>query len=147
MTVAGNGSAGSAANTLNTPTGLFVDTNLDLYVADQLNHRVQRFRPGETNGTTVAASIQPMDISVDVDGYLFIVDRLVNAVVRCGPDGCKCVVGCSGVSGFAPNQFNGSYHLAFDSHGNMFVLDELNSRLQKFGVTRGPCRKFHQTET
>ena len=108
-------------------------------MADQLNHRVQRFRSGETNGTTVAASIQPMDISVDADGYLFIVDRLVNAVVRCGPDGCKCVVACSGV--------NKPYHLAFDSHGNMYVLDELNSRLQKFYVTRGPCRKFHQTET
>ena len=139
MTVAGNGSAGSAADTLNTPTGLFVDTNLDLYVADQLNQRIQRFRPGESNGTTVAVGIQPIDVSVDVDGYLFIVVWVANAVVRCGPGGCQPVVSLSGVGELS--------HHAFDSRGNIFVLDALNSRLQKFDLIRGPCRKLHQTET
>ena len=36
--------------------GIFVDINLDLYVADYYNHRIQLFRLGELNGITVAGN-------------------------------------------------------------------------------------------
>ena len=82
-TIAGTGSYGSASNKLNSPYGIFVDTNFDLYVADQYNHRIQLFRLGQINGTTVAGSTSPnLTISlyypsyVILDGnkYLFITD-------------------------------------------------------------------------
>ena len=54
--VAGTGSSNSTSTTLNAPRGIFVDINLDLYVADYGNHRIQLFRSGQLNATTVAGS-------------------------------------------------------------------------------------------
>ena len=42
----GNGTSGSTRDLLNWPSGLFVDTDLRLYVADTGNDRVQRFEQG-----------------------------------------------------------------------------------------------------
>ncbi|CAF4271080.1 unnamed protein product, partial [Adineta steineri] len=53
---AGTGIAGSDLNQLNDPRGIFVDVNLDLYVADCDNDRVQLFQSGKSNGITVAGS-------------------------------------------------------------------------------------------
>ncbi|CAF1316991.1 unnamed protein product [Adineta ricciae] len=52
-TAAGNDTAGKANNQLNQPFGLFVDIDLDLYVADFGNNRIQRFHSGQVNGTTL----------------------------------------------------------------------------------------------
>ncbi|CAF3985089.1 unnamed protein product, partial [Adineta steineri] len=51
---AGTGIKGSASNQLDRPSGIFVDVNLDLYVADCDNDRVQLFQTGGLNGITVA---------------------------------------------------------------------------------------------
>jgi NHL repeat len=59
ITVAGNGSVGSSLNQLNSPSGVFVDTNDVLYVADTNNHRILKIS-SSTNGTnsgTVVAGI------------------------------------------------------------------------------------------
>ena len=64
------------------PTESFVDISFDLYVADSVNNRIQRFSSGQMNATTVAGNgtsgtiflKTPMDILLDGDGYLFIVD-------------------------------------------------------------------------
>ena len=42
-TIVGTGSLGSTSTTLNYPTGLAVDNDLNLYVADTSNHRIQKF--------------------------------------------------------------------------------------------------------
>ena len=54
--VAGTGCAGSSSNMLNNPQGIFVTRNVDLYVADYSNNRIQLFRSGEMNATTVAGN-------------------------------------------------------------------------------------------
>ncbi|CAF4080857.1 unnamed protein product, partial [Adineta steineri] len=51
--VAGTGTAGSTPSTLNQPNGIFVDNNLNLYVADYSNNRIQKFASGQLNGTTI----------------------------------------------------------------------------------------------
>ncbi|UJR19279.1 hypothetical protein I4U23_022408 [Adineta vaga] len=56
ITVAGNGSQGSTLDALNSPCGIFVDINLNLYVADSLNHRIQMFSRGHLHGITIAGS-------------------------------------------------------------------------------------------
>ncbi len=53
---AGNGSGGLLPNTLFFPSGIFVDINFDLYVADSGNSRIQRFKSGELNATTLAGT-------------------------------------------------------------------------------------------
>lgn len=57
-TVAGksNGTSGSGLSELNKPTGIAVDSNSSLFVADLLNHRVVRWNSGATSGILVAGT-------------------------------------------------------------------------------------------
>jgi hypothetical protein len=98
---AGTGTSDSTSNALSNPYGIFVDINFDLYVADAGNHRIQLFRSGQLNGTTVAGVgspsptiilNQPTGVVLDADKYLFIVDEYNHHIVRSGPDGFRCIV-------------------------------------------------------
>jgi hypothetical protein len=147
--VAGTGCPGSVSNMLHSPYGIFVSTNFDLYVADCGNDRVQLFPSGQLNGTTVARNGAPGTIPLncptavvlDGDNYLFIVDSYNNRIVGPGPNGFRCLVGCSG-SGSASNQLSDPQSMAFDSFGNIFVTNWGNARVQKFifvNNTLGKC--------
>ncbi|CAF1439386.1 unnamed protein product [Adineta steineri] len=141
---AGTGIPGSALNELGAPVGIFVDVNLDLYVADHYNDRVQLFQPGESNGITVVGSestitlSHPTVIILDADKYLFIVDRSNSRIVGSGLYGFRCLVGCFG-RGPHSNQLNIPYGLSFDHSGNMLVTDQDNSRIQKFKYLKKSC--------
>ncbi|CAF0900088.1 unnamed protein product [Adineta steineri] len=144
---AGTGIPGSASNQLDSPRGIFVDVNLDLYVADCGNNRVQLFQSGESNGITVAGSTSlnptitlrcPSGIILDAEKYLFIVDSGNHRIVRSSLNGFRCVVGCSGV-GSQSNQLSNPSSLSFDGSGNIFVADQRNHRIQKFKYLKRYC--------
>jgi DNA-binding beta-propeller fold protein YncE len=147
--VAGTGSEGSLSNMLDNPRGIFVDINFDLYVADSNNNRIQLFKSGELNGITVAGDGAPQTITLsepsgmvlDADKYLFIVDRDYHRIIGSGPNGFRCLVGCSTILGLAPHQLYGPFTLSFDSYGNMFVADQRNNRIQKFFLSTNSCSK------
>lgn len=147
---AGNGTNGSTADMLNYPNGIFVDSRFNLYVADTSNNRIQLFQRGQSFGTTVAganapATIildRPTDIVLDADGYLFIVDYGNNRIVRSGPFGFQCLLGCTGTSGSTPDKFLKPQSLSFDSYGNLFVVDYGNSRVQKFHLMSKSCGEY-----
>ena len=76
-----NGS-GSKADQFSYPYGNFIDINQQWYIADTGNHRVQKWLPGATNGTTVAGITNlsgsnmtqlnnPIAVVVDNNGYVF----------------------------------------------------------------------------
>ena len=149
-TVAGTGIAGNAANMLNSPRRIFVDTNLDLYVADFENHRIQLFRLGQSNGITVAGNGSgnftitlnyPTAVILDADKYLFIADGWNNRIVGSGPYGFRCIVGCSLLNGSTPDRLSSPASLSFDSYGNLYVLDLNNNRLQKFLMKQNASSK------
>lgn len=148
--VAGTGCIGNTLTTLNRPHGIFVDDNFDLYVTDTSNNRIQLFRSGSRNGTTVAGngSINvtislniPMGVILDADKYLFIVDTGNHRIIGSGSNGFRCIVGCSNSAGSASNQFSNPRTIAFDSFGNLFVVDADNSRIQKFLFMPSSCCK------
>jgi hypothetical protein len=147
--IAGTGSYGSAPNMLNNPRGIFVDIELNLYVADCTNNRIQLFRSGQLNGTTEAGSGAPGTITLncptgvilDADGYLFIADYDNQRVISSGLNDYRCIAGCTGMSGSAPNQLNHPHTLSFDSYGNLFVADTANNRIQKFFLATNSCGK------
>ncbi|CAF1456279.1 unnamed protein product, partial [Adineta steineri] len=147
MIVAGTGFFGNTPNTLAQPSGLFVDGSLNLYVADSANHRIQKFPPGGSNGTTVAGekSINttitlnyPTGVTMDGDGYLYIVEYYNRRIVRGGSTGFRCIIGCITLS-LAGNQLSGPRHMAFDSYGNIYVADWGNRRIQKFSYAKVSC--------
>ena len=153
--IAGTGCQGSSYNMLNFPHGIFVDTNLDLYVADADNHRIQLFLPNELNAITVAGSgslnmtimlSYPCAVTMDANKYLFIVDIGNHRIVGSGPNGFRCIVGCSG-PGSASNQLFGPLGISFDSFGNIFVTEgwfngnPTNNRIQKFTLLNNTLGK------
>ncbi len=151
--VAGTGIEGSASNELSAPLGIFVDVNLDLYVADRDNNRIQLFQPEESNGITVAGSTSlyptikltwPSGISLDASKYLFIVDQGNDRIVGSGPNGFRCIVGCYG-PGSQSNQLYLPFSFSFDRSGNMFVIDQANHGIQKFlflKISSGKVKKI-----
>ena len=148
--VAGTECAGFFSDMLNCPRGIFVDTNFDLYVADSENHRIQRFPVGQSNGVTIAGrgatgTIDlklPTGIALDADGYLFIVDSGNHRILGSGPDGFRCVVGCSDTHGPASYQLISPIFLAFDSHGGIFTTDSGNGRVQYFQLSFNSCSEY-----
>jgi hypothetical protein len=147
--VAGNGSSGSTSTMLNEPQGIFVDTDFNVYVADFGNNRIQRFRLNESYGQTVAGNESnenmklwgPTGVALDADGSLFIVDSGNYRIVKFGPNGFRCIVGCSISSGSASDELSRPWSLSFDSYGNIFVSDLGNNRIQKFDLETNACSK------
>ncbi|CAF1440351.1 unnamed protein product, partial [Adineta steineri] len=146
--VAGTGTAGNTSSMLNSPYGIYVNTNFDLYVADYNNNRIQLFQSGQLNGITVAGAGSlnptitlngPTGIVLDADNYLYIVEFNNHRILGSGPNGFRCLVGCSGSGGSASNQLSNPFTLSFDSYGNMFVTDYSNNRIQKFAILTNLC--------
>ncbi|CAF1592303.1 unnamed protein product [Adineta ricciae] len=139
---AGNGTSGNSSYLLNNPNGIFVDVNRDLYVADRSNNRIQLYRQGSLNGTTIhvtgaltpAGLLNPSGVTLDGDGYLFIVDRGYNRLLASGPNGFRCIAACSptGTGGSESSQLKDPQKLWFDSFGNIVVIDRSNYRVQIF---------------
>jgi DNA-binding beta-propeller fold protein YncE len=131
------------------PRGIFVNTNLDLYVADYANHRIQLFPPGQFNGLTVANTSNtitlnyPTGVVLDADNYLYIVDQDESRILGSGPNGLRCLVGCDTGRGSASNQLKSPQRLAFDSFGNIYVTDTYNYRIQKFVLSSNTCSKYY----
>ena len=139
------------ATSLTNPYGIFVDTNLDLYVADSGNNRIQLFRLGISTGVTVAGSMSPnttitlngpTGVILDVGKYLFIVDQGNNRIVGSGPNGFRCLVGCLDSSGSTADKLSSPSRMAFDSFGNIYVTDKNNNRIQKFMLVSNSCSKL-----
>ena len=109
-TVAGTGAAGyngdnqpGVSSQLNTPEGIALDSDGNLYIADRFNYRVRKVRrdgfiftaagngqagsSGEGSDALRAVLNQPEGVALDKQGRLFIADTTNNLVKRVDPDG------------------------------------------------------------
>ena len=149
LTVAGGNGSGSAANQLNAPWSVMVDTSGNLYVSDDGNDRVQMFPANSTsttNGITVAGGnghgaganqlSYPSGIYLNSANELYVIDY-GNYRVQKFPAGSTSatngvtVAGGNG-SGSASNQMKSGVGIAVDTSGNIFVFDEDNYRVQEY---------------
>ncbi|CAF1592888.1 unnamed protein product, partial [Rotaria magnacalcarata] len=74
-------------------------------------------------------------IFVDTLGTLYVADSW-NHRVMSWTQGAKqgtVIVGGNG-QGAGANQFNNPMSLSFDRHGNIYVADALNNRVQRFSI-------------
>ena len=149
--IAGNNTNGTGPDMLHTPRGIFVNSRFQLFVADCGNNRIQRFDDQNRTGQTVAgagaentiALLCPMDVMLDADGYLFIVDHGHHRIVGSGPQGFRCLVGCTGAAGAAAYQLNLPRSFSFDQQGNLYVTEANNSRVQQFSLATNSCSKWN----
>ncbi len=152
--IAGTGCPGPVKNMLDHPQGIFVDDHMNLFVADTDNNRIQCFQPGQRDAMTVAgfgAMIlfilkRPTSVILDGDGYLFIVERGNNRIIRSVANGFECLFGCSRMSGSSSSALNNPQMMAFDTDGNILVTDVNNRRIQKFLLIRNSCGMYIERE-
>ncbi|CAF3473043.1 unnamed protein product, partial [Rotaria socialis] len=144
--VAGGNGKGDELNQLNFPAYLFVDRQQTVYVSDNNNHRVMKWSKGAKEGIVVAGGqgqgnaltqlYYPRGIFVDTLGTLYVADFWNHRVMR-WTQGDKIqgtvVVGGNG-QGTGANQFSNPIGLSFDRHGNLYVVDWGNARVQRFSI-------------
>ncbi len=128
--VAGAGGAGTGSNQLNNPSGVALDARGDLFVADSLNGRVVEYAYNSSTGayspaSTVVATLPNLSNSVafDANGDLFVSYGYLgyDDVLEYPYNPTTGTFATSGVE-VAPADMVGPTGMAFDSHGNLFVV-------------------------
>jgi hypothetical protein len=137
------GSFGSNSGQFNLPFGLLTDPNLpvSIYVSDALNNRIQKFDDAGNferfiTGRTAAAPNQAG--LAQWGGNLFAVDNGVNAIeIFKESDGSEIGVIFPGVTANSGDRLNRPVGAAFDNVGALYVVDQLNYRVEKFDQNSG----------
>jgi serine/threonine protein kinase/sugar lactone lactonase YvrE len=123
----------TAAGFFNAPAGVAVDQQGNIFVAEVLNHRIQKL---SSTGQSVAQwgtfgegpgqFREPSGVSVDSNGNLYVADKGNSRIQKLGADG-RPLAQWGG-----PGQLNTPVALALDTQGNVYVADSGNNRIQKF---------------
>ncbi|GAC1319035.1 MAG: hypothetical protein NVS2B16_15830 [Chloroflexota bacterium] len=132
------GSAGSAPGQFSAPYNLTLDARGNIYVADTHNNRVQEISPSGKLLATWGAPGQldsPLAVAVGAAGHVFVLDPVHSTVVEFAPNGAT--IATWGVQGTLTGQLNNPTGLVMGSHGELYVLDYGNNRVQKLVRTNG----------
>jgi sugar lactone lactonase YvrE len=154
-TLAGSGTAGSADGTgaaaqFNTPGGIAVDANGNLYVADIANNMIRKITP-DLVVTTLAGSTtpgfvddtgtsarfnSPWGVAVDAGGNVYVTDNGNNVIRKITPVGLVTTFAGSGAHGSAGGvgadaQFRGPSGISANISGSLYVTDLGNHAIRK----------------
>ena len=152
----GDGTAGSGDGEFDTPRGVAVDHEGNIFVAEKGNNRIQELdRNGRfirkwgasggdgTPGTDRGQFRLPYNVAIDPDGHLWVNDVLNNRVQEFSHTGRYLAAygrnGGDGSPGVAPGEFDEPYGVATDCRGNVYVSEEGNNRVQKLGLAGRPA--------
>jgi sugar lactone lactonase YvrE len=162
-TVAGNGlqgatgDGGAATNAaLNSPIGVALDANRNLFFVESGNNRIRRVDAssgvistvagtgapgfsGDGGPATSATLSSPIGLAIDAAGNLYVGEQ-TNARVRRvdASNGTITTVAGNGVQGFAGDggfataaNLNSPLGVAVDLAGNLYIADKLNNRVRR----------------
>ncbi len=147
-TLAGNGIAGfkdgnqSEASLFNSPNGLDVDSQGNVYVADKLNHSIRKITPdgvvstiagsgnigyGEGVGSTAHFS-EPLDVAVAKNGDIYVADSQNNRIRKVSSEGTVSTFIGNGSSNDKDGPKESAvisypFGITIDKNGNLFVID------------------------
>ncbi|WP_025664652.1 NHL repeat-containing protein [Aquimarina megaterium] len=153
-TIAGSGISGFVNGTgiaaqFDSPYGIDVHANGDLYVADTGNHSIRYINTagvvythagtgasGLVNGNTTTAQFnEPIDVVIGLSTNLYIADAS-NHVIRQITDTGSVLTLAGSSQGYADGagataQFSSPYGVTRDTSGNIYVADKDNHRIRK----------------
>ena len=131
------GGAGSGAGEFWGPSGIAVDGNGAVWVADYGNHRIQvrdpdgRWRVAGAGGSGAGEFIYPDGIAVDANGAVWVADTLNHRIQVREPDGrWRVAFGGDGESGSGAGEFRYPYGIAVGADGTVWVTEYWNHRIQ-----------------
>jgi len=134
------GSAGTGMSQFMRPSGLAVDSEGDIYVAEYDNDRIQKFDASGrfltawgSKGDGDGQFDYPAGIAVDGLGDVYVVDYGNSRVEMFTSDGDYLTQW--GSQGSGDGQFNMPHGIAVDRNDNVYVADMGNHRIQKFSAT------------
>jgi len=127
------GSLGADDGRFNNPTGIAVDGEGNIYVADTGNNRIQKFNntgafllKWGTRGSGDGEFYSPQDIALDADGNVYVVDNSRIQVF----DSSGTFIRKWGSYGTGEEQLQYPRSIAFDADGNAYVI--AGSVIKKF---------------
>jgi len=120
--------------------GISIDSQGNVFVADYVNHRIQKFGSDSTYirqwgqlGSGDGEFRFPMDVAVDTNGNVFVTDTGNDRTQKFSNTGE--FIRSWGASGTDNGQFMSPVYIDVDSQGNVFVAGTVNHRIQKFTNT------------
>ena len=139
---------------LNSPQGVAVDKQGNIFIADTYNNRVRKIdvngiittvagsqaygAAGDGGLATSAALYQPADIAVDNRGNIYIADRILSRIRKVDTNGIITTVAGSVSAGFSGDRgpanlasLNEPTDIAVDDAGNLYIADMYNQRIRK----------------
>ena len=150
-----NGTGTSAS--FSGPSGVIVDTNGNLFVADTVNNRIRKIvistgivttlagsgSSAFADGTGTSASFWwPHAFALDTNGNLFVTDTLNNRIrtIVISTGAVTTIAGST--QGFSDGTGAGALFyrptgIAIDSSGNLIVTDQFNHRIRKISFPNG----------
>lgn len=147
----------------NAPSGIAVDQQGNLYVADSGNHTIRKITPagmvstvagaagiaGSSDGAGMVARFDsPFGITADASGTLYVADTNNLTVRKITPAGVvSTLAGAAGMAGpedglGADARFNGPHGITLDSAGNIYLTDTVHFPQSHGGANNSTIRKI-----
>lgn len=138
------GGPGDSAGQLNRPVGIVINSRGELLVADAFNARIQFFdskgkylKSFGTRGTGEGDFQLIKSVAVDPDDNIYVADGRANSIKIFNQSGDLLLAfgGYYAVSNsgkLAPGGFSLPISIDIDKSGRMFIVDQLNARVQVF---------------
>ena len=134
------GGEGSGDGKFYNNLGVAVDSSGNVYVADEENHRIQKFTDNGgfvakwgSFGSADGQLAKPQDVAVDPSGNVYVAEKDNDRIQKFTSTGTP--VTKWGSSGSGEGEFSGPAGVAVDASGNVYVADRQNHRIQKFTST------------
>lgn len=147
------GQEGMDDGEFSSPTGIALDKDGNIYVADTDHHSIQKFdkegkflaRWGGEPGTQEGEFYYPRAVATNAEGHVYVADSGNNRVQRLDADGNP--MKSWGKFGFAwrgadMGKFDVPWGVTTDQEGNIYVCDTSNARVQKFKSDGTPLLKW-----